>query len=239
MKRPLGPRGDHLVTARERPILFSAPMVRALLEGKKTQTRRAVKANQGIHCPNEMWPDALRDVIEWREQNGRWFGLMGYRTLADVVCPYGAPGDRLWVREAWWQDKRDPTVAVMDADGACRYSPNDPPARSRPEHVADLDALRRNAFWRKRPSIHMPRWASRITLEITDVRVQRLQAIGEADSYAEGIQPVCIVGCSNSEADRLAEQLARSAFRNLWESINGSDSWAANPWVWAITFRRL
>jgi hypothetical protein len=153
--------------SKERPILFSAPMVRAILDGTKTQTRRIMKTAE---------------------------------------CKYGKSGDRLWVRETWQEVSWPPTGPrfVYKADGDA--SPD-----------------------RWRPSIHMPRWASRITLEVESVRVERLQECSEADAKAEGCSPL---GDDTSQAYRLG-------YMHLWGQINGPGSWEANPWVWVITFKRI
>lgn len=162
---------------RERPILFSAPMIRAILDGRKTQTRRAVKDDEGPQ-------------------------------LGKSYCRYGRPGDRLWVRETFCSD-------VVRA-------PHLPQIAYRADYD-EIPALR----WK--PSIHMPRWASRISLEITDVRVERLQHISEEDAVAEGVggNPT-ITPC-----------FAAERFRTLWESINGIGSWDANLLVWVVSFRRV
>ena len=176
----------------ERPILFSGPMVRALLTGTKTQTRRVAKEFAGR--------DDLDAILRrFPEQSG---------------CPYGQPGDRLWVREAhwWFKDEHDPVTGYF------------PPKLTIEdvEYRADGDDGRK--VWR--PSIHMPRWASRITLEITGVRVERLQDISEADAVAEGVytDPACP---------------AYDGYRTLWDQINGSGSWDLNPWVWVVEFRQV
>ncbi len=183
----------------ERPILFSAPMVRALLAGTKTQTRRIIKP-QHLAFFNQ---DAAAMLSDWNER----------------PLPYGQPGDRLWVRETWHDASSSlHSCALYRADGI------------------DL-------HWGKwAPSIHMPRWASRITLEITSVRVERLQEISIEDAKAEGAW-----GPDDSIVQKVADYFGtdifsanpRKAFQMLWESINGPDSWAANPWVWAIEFRRV
>ncbi|GIK74431.1 MAG: hypothetical protein BroJett021_34190 [Chloroflexota bacterium] len=188
-----------------RSILFSGAMVRAILDGVKTQTRRIVKPPSKI-------------VPEW--------------PFPITPCPYGQAGDRLWVRETWWQDRRDQLVAVMDVDG---YTIDKHQASNATGcHVGDMAGLRANQFWRKRPSIHMPRWASRITLEIVAIRVERLQDISEADAIAEGIEPMFL-----GETPDMKRLGARVQFKELWERINGPGSWAANPWVWVIEFRRI
>ncbi len=195
---------------RERPILFSAPMVRALLAGTKTQTRRIVKS---------------RD-LEWMDVH------QGLREPDNAErCPYGQPGgDRLYVREAWAAphayDHLPPRLIPQDA---------------RIHYAATED--RGGLLWR--PSIHMPRWASRITLEVTGVRVERLQEISEADAKAEGADCLTWSGIEGTAADLIDWPLKevahphRNGFAILWESINGPESWNANPWVWVVSFRRL
>lgn len=194
----------------DRPILFSAPMVRALLAGTKTQTRRAVRPQ----------PDWVHEGGAER-RSGADFAM--------IRCPYGVPGDRLWVRETW-------TFGVGD----CGHRDDGGPYR----YGADGGF---SARWR--PSIHMPRVASRITLEVTGVRVERLQAISEADCMAEGVQghplrpddgwPICtgfMVGADDGKTT--LHPKPQDAYRRLWESINGAGSWAANPWVWVVEFKR-
>jgi hypothetical protein len=219
----------------ERPILFSAPMVRALLAGTKTQTRRAIKpqpypseytcqqtCGQGSHL------SAFRGTPGWAWDGGTKRRPAEFAWAADepcaietTHCPYGKPGDRLWVRETW---------GVMF-----------------PQYIADTE--HEPTFWRAdysasderdcalprwRSSIHMPRARSRITLEITDVRVQRLQDISFRDVVAEGCAPLTKPEVS-IEHDVDAE--ARACFGELWDSINGAGSWDANPWVWVLTFK--
>lgn len=180
---------------KERPILFSAPMVRAILEGRKTQTRRVAK-------PREVTAAITR-------------GLMGGTNPAFGPCPYGQPGDRLWVRETWRIERRGSDYFIDFA------ADTGSPSMTRTV-VVDAEALAtKNMRWR--PSIHMPRWASRITLDVKTVRVERLQDISEADANAEGGLSLRGPNC----------------FQCLWESINGPDSWDANPWVWVIEFERV
>lgn len=180
------------VCARERPILFSAPMVSAILASTKTQTRRAVKG----------W------ALEWL-QPGMF--TPEYVALPDNrACPYGQPGDRLWVREAF---------GVDDEDGSILYWA-DPDTAQAAQHAKACE----DRFPRCRPSIHMPRTACRITLEITSVRVERLHDISEADALAEGPAAHC--------------DGPWHAYRSLWTLINGPASWDANPWVWVVEFKR-
>lgn len=210
--------------ARERPILFSGPMVRAILEGRKTQTRRIVKPQpvpQFGGWIGEAYVSAERNGVlfkEWGEgghQPMRWSEDAGY-----VNCPYGKPGDRLWVRETWMPGTQD--TAIYRA----AYS-NGHEARG----------------WK--PSIHMPRWASRITLEVVSVRVERLQWISEADARDEG----CVIPENRIVPGTPFEYITRGqgqfvkgiygVYAELWETINGSGSWDANPWVWVVEFRRV
>lgn len=214
---------------KERPILFNAAMVQSILKGRKTQTRRIVKAKKGADCPDYMWVDqyALKDVIEWREQNNRWFGCKEYRTLAFSDCPYGQIGDRLWVRETtiisppnWLahDDVLDHPDIIKDSKGEHRvvqYIASNP----------DTDVPVKDYKLRKTPSIHMPRWASRIFLEITNIRIERLNDISEADCIAEGMGSPILRDCKKPK------------FIQLWTDINGADSWAQNPWVWVIEFK--
>lgn len=216
---------------KERPILFSAPMVRAILDGSKTQTRRVVKMPK-------IWErqgGKLDANSTFRDQG---FGDGEYLHVAiddgsvqRVYCPYGQRGDQLWVRETWQGPllDSDEQEAQFDEDG--------PDAFKKPGFCAyratdDLDAVDedgKDLGWR--PSIHMPRWASRIQLEITGVRVERLQDISEQDAWAEG--------CEGYDDDVTGGQSGYGEFVALWEAINGPGSWEANPWVWVIEFRRI
>ena len=186
---------------KERPILFSAAMVRAILSNTKTQTRRVVKPQ----------PTELQS-----ETGGPCAGCG-----AVVNSRHRVGGTRLWVRETWAAphayDHLPPRLIPQDA---------------RIHYAATED--RGGLLWR--PSIHMPRWASRITLEVTSVRVERLQDISEADALAEGVTEDGSLVTDLAGNDRGG---AFAAFATLWEVINGADSWDDNPWVWAIEFRRL
>jgi len=187
-----------------RPILFSAPMVRALLAGTKTQTRRVVKPQPVMRDGEPEWPaDAKRP-------RGRGF----------EDCPYGAPGDRLWVRETWNTFEGWAGYFYAADNHSFGIGADDDPDHI-PEHAV-----------RWRPSIHMPRAASRITLEITAVRVERLQDISEADAIAEGADPL-LVPPDGGSAPHV------EGYRTLWEYINGAGSWDLNPWVWVVEFRRV
>ncbi len=182
---------------KERPILFSAPMVLALLAGTKTQTRRLIK------------PQPMVRPIGW----GTFDDNPRMRTLS---CPYGQPGDRLWVREAWAVPFQFNDRAPFDLPGG---------VTQKMYFRADGDPSHAGNAGKWRPSIHMPRWASRISLEVTNVRVERLQDISESDAVAEGVNHV-------------SYRTAVEAYSDLWESINGDGSLALNPWVWVVEFRR-
>ena len=212
---------------KERPIIFSAPMVRAILSGAKTQTRRVVKTAHMMSVDGELVPIAAR-------------------------CPFGKPGDRLWVRETC-------RAEAIDDEGLCgvRYVADGqfmPIANTR--EASDRWV---QLYWYRGmegatvPPIHMPHWASRITLEVTDVRVERLQDISEADAVAEGVRPGDGKWHTLGDGEAVFKDeygwfapdscvrhnAPRHAFREAWEIINGPESWSANPWVWCITFRRV
>lgn len=201
---------------KERPILFSGPMVRAILDGRKTQTRRVVKAD----VPAEAYADD-----DDHSGDGWWRHI--------CKCPYGIPGDRLWVRETWHTNNTEEVVHFRaDYPGCDPFN----------EDECGEDCSLVGEKWR--PSIFMPRSASRITLEITDVRVERLQEISEADAIAEGMERTG--GCRywlseerNDAKNRNVRTTARECFGDLWKMLNGPDSWDANPWVWVVEFRRL
>lgn len=243
---------------KERPIIFSAPMVQALLAGRKTQTRRAVKPQPKLN-----------------------FSVASLAFAADggiPECPYGKLGDRLWVKEkytAHWggepmgdgarlSHRQIVGAQVRQSNGSYVTSTEADPIRV--WYAASGDKPYPHSRWHS--PIHCPRWASRITLEIEDVRVQRVQDISEADAKSEGVDGeaalICSEGCRHRdrEGDHLEEweedgdwgricpecgerlwnhpldECNRQAFRDLWESINGTGSWEANPWVWVLTFKR-
>jgi hypothetical protein len=267
---------------KERPMLFSAPMVCALLDGTKTQTRRVVKP---------LLSD--REWVEQRESSGFWRCADGeptcytgvwetneYAQQFPVLCPQGQPGDCLVVREtffAWgrWETQfsakkgRDEWHFVdmtLEAGKSYAYASDGLPAGYAKHHDGRGGIT---PTWWKRPAIFMPRAASRITLEVTGVRVERLQDISEADAAAEGCEPIPFPGpwwqgyrrdddgelhhqqaTGETPPDWMVEpkrmkpmshldRSARDAFRLIWLQINGLESWDANPWVWCISFRRI
>lgn len=220
----------------ERPILFSAPMVRALLAGTKTQTRRIIKSRSRKH-PNYCLVDYGDGWWPYLSDDGESsFTDDGMEQAMD--CPYGEAGGKLWVRETWAPDPPiDDTWASTEWDG-CGRAIRDLPERFRgPDHciyMATWDGVPEN--WT--PSIHMPRWASRITLEVAGVRAEALQDISEADAKAEGA-PDYEEGIDPPPPGADHEWSFRGSFIRLWESINGPGSWEANPWVWVIEFRRV
>jgi hypothetical protein len=198
----------------ERPILFSAPMVRAILDGRKQQTRRVVKPQDSVETHEDK--SGVIDVIHLHSP--RCPGYCDY--ACKFPCPYGAAGDRLWVRETWSKAKScNAHDLFYRADGDRQYGK---------QHA--LSYVEREDRWR--PSIHMPRWASRITLELTGVRVERLQDISDDDAKAEGV-----VRNEWSWDDGESPTTDREAFECVWVAINGRGSWDANPWVWVIDFR--
>ena len=187
----------------ERPILFSAPMVRAILAGRKTQTRRVLKPQ----------PDAVHGVVHGDravdlKADGKW----------KFRLPSHLPGDHLWVREAWCASSAHDDLA-----------PSEIPPGDGIEYAADPERV---LTGRNRAAIHMPRWASRITLEVTNVRIERLQAISEDDALAEGIEGIVPDG-PMSQTDPVGW------YRAVWDTINGPGAWDANPWVAALMFRMV
>lgn len=225
---------------KSRPILFSAAMVRALIDGSKTQTRRVVKAEwQGLPLEN---PDYQREALGKN--------------------PYGQPGDQLWVREEHYQFGHwEPVEGKLTKGGRQKWQfvPDDSNVLF--EVFTDYRKGRHSAdpampAWHKRLARFMPRKYSRITLEILSVRVERLQEISDADAIAEGIieDPDCIVGanCAGGVHQEISGTLyfrdrnddeghegPVEAYRQLWEMINGPGSWQANPWVWVVEFKRM
>lgn len=216
----------------ERGMIFNAEMVRAILDGRKTQTRRPIK-----------WKQTRFTEIGEREDGSKWPWSEDAEHACDFwhPCPFGAVGDRIWVRETWgvvshafsddglmidWVPDRPATAihempfgngyysgyAIYAADGDFTWGDDDGYEDGR-------------SCWK--PSIHMPRAASRILLEITDVRVERLRSMSQDDARAEGV----IAASGPMEAGL--------AFRELWDSIYGEESWKANPWVWVIEFKRV
>lgn len=212
---------------KERPILFSGPMVRAILNGTKTQTRRAVKGvfrHEYRIPPGPLWCDSIKDPEDGHPVR------LDLANNVDHACPYGQPGDRLWVRETHLA-----AAGRLNVKGAPVYF------RSDGDMVRD-DSGDRDGWWMGdhffpgaarpfhwTPAIHMPRRLSRILLEITDIRVERLQEISRGDAMEEG--------CSFSNMETGPDP--RQWYKDLWGKINGPGSWEGNPWVWVVSFRKL
>ncbi len=233
-----------VVAMKERPILFSGPMVNEILADRKVQTRRIIRcACNSMHNgrligdwalsePPRKW-DGEERLWRFRGTNrpeiGDWIEscqtAVDDHVMSPVRCPYGQPGDRLWVRECW-------TLEDLPGDGERLIWRSDMAAswRSERSDVFYLPSSYQPERWR--PSIHMPRWASRINLEVTGVRVERLQDITEADARAEGVFAMPLPPRSKSTP-------YRASFKALWEEINGPGSWDLNPWVWVVSFARL
>ncbi|WP_213223030.1 ASCH domain-containing protein [Klebsiella grimontii] len=252
---------------KERGMIFNGEMVRALLDGRKTQTRRIVKGADG----------AVKFCKEWDINGEEIFVVLGEKdhtgmnpVLGAISCPLGAVGDRIWVRETWGVVSHE-----LDEDGRIQPWTPDRPATAIHEmpfgngyysgyaiYAADGDFTWGDddgyedgrSCWK--PSIHMPKAASRILLEITDVRVERLNTISEEDAQREGVYTEVwdqtVVARNYAARDEFFQfwsedmphyvemnQLYRSSFRSLWSSIYGDESWKANPWVWVISFERV
>lgn len=201
---------------KERGMIFNAEMVRAILDGRKTQTRRIMKNQPAGDYPET--PALIRNV----GTGFQWHGLYGESSIFN--CPLGSIGERIWVRETFRVHSRATDVATLVYRASVRNSWTEQTHRV-PVAVCNKPATPEK--WT--PSIHMPRWASRLLLEITDVRVERLNNISECDAKAEGGPTECT----------LIGDKYFPGFRSLWKSIYGEESWAANPWVWVIEFKRV
>jgi hypothetical protein len=203
---------------KERPILFNAPMVCAILSGQKTQTRRVVKLPRGA-----FWRDRLDGTVD------EFFfdhAVLRARSVKELRCPYGVPGDRLWVRESAYI--APPNFGDVDT---CNAVDNE--GRRRLVGYAasmDGDSVRcaKDYGVKQTSSIHMPRWAARLFLRVTAVRCERLQEIDDRDAMREGVSPTGDSSGAHVEA-----------FKDLWGKINGAGSWESNPWVWVVSFKRV
>lgn len=222
---------------KERPVIFNGEMVRAILDGRKTQTRRVMKVQPkpSETRPGDFWfsskkLESMVHVSDFTPGNSPIADC--HLFFQEHCCPFGQAGDRLWVRE---------TFAAFDADWKHPGKPHDLKDGPWPNIVYPA-SVAKIPDGTCRPSIHMPRWASRITLEITAVRVERLNDISEEDAKAEGVKPA---------GDMLPDYpdtfltpkgdfaTAKVAFQRLWQSIYGEESWRANPWVWVIEFKQV
>ncbi|EFG1160797.1 hypothetical protein NGB65_003780 [Escherichia coli] len=185
---------------KERGMIFNDEMVRAILGGDKTQTRRIVEE--------------------------KFYGRAVAAELLAKHCPYGQPGDRIWVRETYRVHGKATDVATLVYRASVRNS------WTEQTHRVPVDVCNKPVSEKWTPSIHMPRWASRILLEITDVRVERLHDMSEADAKAEGATPA-------TYKITPPEAVYRVGFGDIWRSIYGQDNWLSNPWVWVIEFKRI
>ena len=223
---------------KERPIIFSGPMVRAILDGRKTQTRRVVKPQPcdvgwGVNCEvhpymtGTDWPLAY-----YERRRGVW------NCSEPLKCPYGKPSDVLWVRETWLTYPHPITYKMM-REGADTWPMIDGEPIS---YAADEDGQLLSLGWVKKPSIHMKRKHSRINLEVTDIRLERLQDMSDQDALDEGIVETndmfevsfgkCVLKSDGATA--------LDAFRLLWNDINWKKHpWSSNPWVWVVSFKRI
>ena len=236
-------KGIDAMSGIERPILFCGSMVRAIIDGRKTQTRRVIKPPRKAFEFNSVFRgvgDGMWHIADIDQPMGEpaecW-------NETEITCPYGEPGDRLWVKETW---------AILDGNRHFQGSV---------ERAEDLFIARRgNIHWKAdaltpnigpwRPSIFMPRWASRIILEIVNIRAEKIQCISDADAIANGIERIGGAACLNPWTNYLKGKPGemkyncsspRRSFQTLWDSINKTRGykWEANPWVWVIALRRL
>ena len=222
--------------SKQRPILFSTAMVQAILAGRKTQTRRVVKpqpesVNAEAGIPVGEYLDKLRSLKDKGLEHVR----AGTNGMAFPKCPYGQPGDVLWVRETWMR---------LPREGFYAYKASHPSFK---EGELKNNLLHEYGF-RWKPSIHMPKEACRLFLRVKNVRVERLQDISDADACEEGIEPVYFEKNFDKKAIKAFKHYTDSSFdgadaigsfRSLWQSINGEQSWRDNPWVWVREFERM
>ena len=222
----------------EHPILVSGPLIQPIQQDLKTVTRRLARLGviNHVHNGTKLGDWALSEFLgmEGREAKWRLQAEVDSSISASILCPYGQPGDRLWVRENWWAHKR------LD---------DKKPAEIYPQDIEPLaaDLLPRYGYMadgpvpdyggKVRPSIHMPRWISRITLEVTSIGLEHLQDISVEDMKAEGVEvrQMSLYGLTAEEQ----RKVYLYAFQNLWTEINDEASWNLNPWVWVIRFKRL
>jgi hypothetical protein len=230
---------------KERPILFSKPMVKAILDGRKTQTRRVAKPQPDSHYWESLPGYRLLCNGPNLNNDGRYFYNFHHHIpqnpnwdeAGTTFCPYGSPGSRLWVRENFWPRPHRTERDMIN--GADTWEPV--------EYDADLSDIQREQLrewgWKMKPSIHIPRKLSRIILEITSVRIERLQDISSSDVEKEGVKflgdlPLLTRVRSEKRKD-LVHAIAQEKFKNLWNSINLKKApWSSNPWVWVVEFQR-
>lgn len=237
-------------TPKERPTLFKPDMIGATLRGDKTETRR-LNGFEKINKAPADW-----ELVRLYNNDGLIYPVdqVSFKhkltgTFVTIDCPYGKAGDRLWAKETFyaygqwkqrWSDKkgRQEWHFVDETwfyNKSYRYYDSPP---------GFIEADKKSLGWFKRPSIFMPRAASRLTLEITNVRVERLQNISEQDAIAEGVEQIegswrCYLNCPEHAQGYHTRTSATASFMSLWQSINGAESWEASPWVWAVSFKKI
>lgn len=217
---------------KERPILFNDQRVRALMSGMQTQTRRIMKSMPLAPGQDNHEGCYGIDVLSNHVQGNRVLGMGDLR----YHCPYGQPGDRLWVRETW----RGPVIPAVDM-AAWEASPDEFRQPRYCQYRADTSEFGNDQDFAEfgwQAGIHMPRWASRIDLEITDIRVEKIQHISEQDIAAEGIQSDAHF-LNNFFTMHSEVQSPKDAYRAQWALQYGGTSWEVNPWVWVIDFKRI
>jgi len=208
------------MTTKSRPIIMSSDSVRAILENRKSQTRRVMKPQPKHHTDHEggFYCDTKGKCYLCGDENGN-----------EYESPFGAPGDRLWVREAFWIDRRDKTLVVLE-DGtiadkrgfvSTSLVDNDP-RQAHGDKINNFDDLKRHKYWSRKSPLFLPRWASRLTLEITNVRCERVQEIYPAEADDEGYKTIM-------------------GFKDAWDKLNAKRGygWDTNPWVWVIEFKKI
>lgn len=243
-------------TAKEHPIRFNTAMVRAILDGSKTQTRRVLKVPANL-LDKVRFERAEYAETSQQRQCGVFWGMVGDIPVGPpIACPYGQPGDRLWVREAFaFTDTHCP-----EYEGSVDYRADGKCYAVQSNELHDVPSMLDPWKGPWKPSIHMPRWASRILLEIVSVRVERLQDISEADARAEGARrfdAIPVGELKRRDPDRWSMEspadtdecltTARAAFGNYFCKVNGktlhgvldTSPWGANPWVWVVEFKRV
>lgn len=240
------------IAIKEHPIIFSAEMVRAILDDHKTQTRRVVKPQPILteHSLRWCWPLPKRTLRKGCCGTAVTASREWWEYVPREAYPYGAAGDRLWVRETWAIEDCGRRVDLSSATWAGGW-PLDRLEYCATDVAPSKDAKGNPYWWNKRPSIFMPRWASRVLLEVVNVRADRVQDISEQDATAEGamcvsskmMQQACRVSLSESPLGLGEKRIvgAKEYFRVLWDSINAKRGygWGANPWVWVIEFKVL
>lgn len=221
---------------KERGILFSAAMVRAILDGRKTVTRRIVTVpwRRSVRALpyDPYWVDGKEDGLLVMDDYG------DYHPAESALRGYGRPGDRLWVRETWRPCIADGGGHIPDAaDVVVRYAADESTLYYPESRIPDEWTMPKAAARGMVTPLHMPRWASRLVLEIVDVRIERLQAISEEDAAREGVDPVTPPGAAVI-LDRPSAKSHRYAFAMLWLDLHGENApWDTNPWVWRLEFK--